>query len=458
MASFTPTITSTGIGSGLDVSSIVSQLVSAERTPIDRQLTVAQAKANTKISALGSFKGALSALQESAKALKTGGAIGAVSAQSSDNTIFTASAAAGTVSGVFDLEVVSLAKSSKLISGNFTNSSTSVGNGTITIGSGDTSFTVTLADGSNSLANLRDAINSATDNDAVNASIVNDVNGSYLVLSSRQSGAASAITVSSESALDSSPFFNTSVAQIAADAHVRIDGNDAYSTSNTLTGVIDGVTINLLKPSTAGASTLTLAADTTTSTNAIKTFIGNYNALVTVSNSLTKYDAATKSAGALLGDASVRGALQQLRGILGGSVEDSGSAYSQLSELGITTNTDGTLKLDATKLSAALTNDLSSVQKLFNADNGFANSVSALTKTYLDTGGQIDSQTQGLQTKLKDISKRQLQLDTRMDVQEARYRAQFTALDTLVSQLRSTQEFLTQQLSNLSDLANYQNK
>lgn len=441
-------ISSAGIGSGLDVNSLVTQLVAAERSGADTQLSKLSSKANAQISALGTFKGALSAFKDAMAALKSGGVTKA-SAQSGDSTVFTASAVSGSAAGFYDVEVVSLARAAKLASASYASSATSVGTGTITIASGAASFSVTLADGADSLADLRDAINNASGNTSVSASIVSDSNGAHLVLSGRNSGAANGISVSSASALDNSTFFSTSVTQAAADAHLKIDGADAYSASNSVSDVIDGVTLTLLKPS-SGSVSLNLAMDSKSASDAVQKFVNSYNALVTISTSLTKYDATTKTGAALIGDASVRGVLQQLRGLLGGDAAGSGSAYANLAALGISTKTDGTLSVDSSKLSAAIASDAASVQKLFTADNGYATRVGTLLSTYLGSDGQIDARTTSLQAQLKDVSRQRDQLDARMTKFEARYRAQFTALDTLISQMKTTQSFLTQQLASLT--------
>lgn len=443
-------ISSAGIGSGLDVNSLVTQLVAAERSGADTQLNKLSSKANAQISALGTFKGALSAFKDAMAALKSGG-VTKTSAQSGDSTVFTASAVSGSAAGFYDVEVVSLARAAKLASTSYASSTTSVGTGTITIASGATSFSVTLADGADSLADLRDAINNASGNTSVSASIVSDSNGAHLVLSGRNSGAANGISVTSASALDNSAFFSASVTQAAADAHLKIDGTDAYSASNSVSDVIDGVTLTLLKPSSgSGSVSLNLAMDSKSASDAVQKFVNSYNALVTISTSLTKYDTSTKTGAALIGDASVRGVLQQLRGLLGGDAAGSGSAYANLAALGISTKTDGTLSVDSSKLSAAVASDATSVQKLFTADNGYATRVGTLLTTYLGSDGQIDARTTSLQAQLKDVSRQRDQLDARMTKFEARYRAQFTALDTLISQMKTTQSFLTQQLASLT--------
>lgn len=444
-----PSISSAGIGSGLDVNSLVTQLVSAERSPVETQLNQLASRANTRISALGTFKSALSAFQDAAKALKDGG-ITKVSAQSADATVFGATAAAGSGSGSYDVEVVSLARAAKLVSADYADASAIVGSGTVTISVGGDSFDVVLTDGNNSLSALRSAINASADNTGVTASIVNDSNGAHLVLMGRNSGAAQAVSISSAAEIGGAPYVNVTTQQPAADAHIRVDGVSAYSATNTVTDVIEGVTLNLLKAKPGETFALTLAADAKSATEAVQKFVNSYNALAALGNSMTKYDAATQSGGVLLGDPAVRGIRQQLRNLLGAETAGTGSAYAHLSELGITAKTDGLLTLDTGKLNAALAGDALSVQKLFSAEGGYATRISSVLGEYLGSDGQIDAATQGQQARLKDIQQQRDRLDARMTAFEARTRAQFTALDSLITQLRGTQDFLTQQLNALS--------
>ncbi|HVT35650.1 MAG TPA: flagellar filament capping protein FliD [Nevskiaceae bacterium] len=447
----TGTITSAGIGSGLDVNSLVSQLVAAEKAPDSDRITKGQAVDNAKLSALGTFKSAISALQTAAQTLEGSSGLGKIAANTSDNTIVTATAASGTLSAFYDVEVVSLATASKQVSGSFANSSTSVGDGTITITVGSKSFSVTTAPGSDTLANLRDAINSADDNTGVNASIVSDSNGAHLVLTSRGTGTANAVSVSSSATADSSNFFTTTQSQGAVDAHIKVDGGDVYSSSNTVSNAIDGVTLNLVKAAPGTTVSLTLSANTSSAATAVQSFVNTYNAVIASMASQTKYDASTNTAGALLGDAAASGFMTQLANLVGGNASGTGSVFSNLSDLGITTQSDGTLKVNTDKLNAALTQDADSVQKLFSADGGYASAIDKLVGTFTASDGGIQAETDSLNSQLKDLQRQSDDLDARMQTVQARYQAQFSALDTLIAQMKSTQDYLTQQLAAIAN-------
>lgn len=435
-------ISVSGMGSGLDVNSIVSQLVSAERAPVASRLSAAESKAKVKLSAYGSFRSAMAGLQAALKNLSSGGTLGQLKATPSDSSIYTASTLSTAKVGSYSLEVVALAKANKLSSAAFATPETSVGTGDVTLTVDGQSFTVSLTAGNDSVYDLRDAINNASDNTGVNATIINEVGGSRLMLTARQTGESNAVSVST--ALTS-----FTEIQPASDAHIRVDGYDAYSAVNSVSGVIDGVTLNLVKAAQGTSTTLDVGVDKTSSAEAVQKFVTAYNDLLKTLRDVSKFDAATNTASALTGDVSVRSAQQMLRGALGSEISVGGS-YSMLSQIGITTNTDGSLKVDSSKLESALGADFSSVQKLFGASGGFATNMDGIVEGFLDSDGRLDRATDLLQDKLDHIADQREALDRRLAMTEARYRAQFTSLDTLMSQLQSTSSFLSSQLANLS--------
>lgn len=448
-SSVTPTLSSPGVGSGLDVTSIVQQLVSSERAAQDKILSGKSTKANTQISALGTFKAGLQSLKDSLTNLSSGGAITQMSARSSDSTIYSASADSTAVAGSYNIEVVSLAQTSKYASTAYASASSVVGEGTVTVGVGADSFTVTLDSGSNSLSALVSAINTASDNKGVNATIVTDVDGAHLMLTSQKTGVANALSISSAATVGGGSFLTMNSIQTAVDAHIRIDGFDSYSASNTVTGAISGLTLNLIKAQPGTSILLTASVNQQAAATVLQNFVTGYNTTIATVSTLTRFDPTGQNTGALIGDSSLTGLVNSLRGITGNSITGVGSQWSLLSQIGITTNTDGTLKLDATKLGTALTQDLGSVQKMFSATGGLSSKISAVLDGYLQTGGRIDAETTSLQSQLKDVTKQQDQLNTRMDALQAQYLTQYSALDTLISQMKQTSSYLTQQLANL---------
>lgn len=432
----------------LDVSSLVSQLVAAERAPAENRLNLRESTAKTTLSALGVFKGALSSFQTAVNALKgSSSSLGKIAAASSTPTLFTASAGSGAVVGSFGVEVLQLARAGKIATGTYASADAVVGSGTVTVSAGAESFDVVLSDGDNSLADLRDKINAATDNTGVSATILNQTGGATLVLTSRATGVANAVALSSAAEVGGAAFITTTPVQTALDAEVEIDGFAYTSASNTLDEVVDGVTFNLLeaKPGTVG--TLSLSLDSGSSTAAVEALVKSYNALVATVATYSKYDASTRIAGPLMGDSSVRTAMQQVRAVLGSSA--AGGDYSLLAQIGVTTQADGSFKLDSGKLSTALQSDPDGVKALFGGSDGYSTRLSTLLDGVLGSGGRLEAGTKGIQARLDDISDRRDALDLRMQAMERRFMAQFTALDSLLGQLSSTSNYLTQQLSSL---------
>jgi flagellar hook-associated protein 2 len=437
-----PGISVAGLGSGLDVNNLVSQLIAAERAPADKRLATVESRAEVRLSALGSYRAALASLQSAATELTSAtGALGKLTAQSSDSSLFTATAT-GAVAGSYTVEVVSLARANKLATAGYASADSTLGAGDVTLTVNGQSFTVSLTAGNDTVAQLRDAINGASNNTGVNATLITDATGTHLVLSARQTGLANAVSVSTTLA-------SFGEIQAASDAHVRVDGYDSYSAVNTVSGVIDGVTLNLIKSAPGSNATLTVGRDNASAADAVQKFVTAYNTLVAKTAELTRYDASSQQASVLTGEAALRDASRQLRGILGGTVSGAGS-YEQLWQIGLTTQLDGSLKIDSDRLNTALGSDFTSVRNLFGGSGGLATQVDALADSYLDPDGRLEALTRGAQSQIERVADDREALDRRISLIEARYLAQFTALDTLITQLQSTSEFLTTQLAALA--------
>ncbi len=216
--------------------------------------------------------------------------------------------------------------------------------------------------------------------------------------------------------------------------------------ADTVSGALDGVTLTLLKTNTGSPTTLTVTRDVTTSlTSAINSFVKSYNDAAKSMKDLGYYDASTKKAGALQGDSTLRGAQSQVRKLLqtqaGGS-----SVYQTLSSIGVALQTDGTLKLDSSKLTAAVEADYIGVTELVSKlGTAFKDGLDGL----VGTSGTLAAATDSMNRLIKDIGKRQTALTDRLTQVEARYRKQFSALDTLVASMNQTSSWLTQQLASL---------
>jgi flagellar hook-associated protein 2 len=453
-------ITTSGVGSGLDIEGIVSKLVQAEGTPKRTQLQTQQASVQARLSAYGQLRSALAQLQAAAGTLKEAAVFRSRAVVVGDADVLTAGAGSAAAPGTYAVEVVRLAKGAKLASAPYAATTTAVGTGTMTLSTGGKSFSVTIGSTNNTLAGIRDAINGAKDNPGVSATLVTANDGVRLVLTSSSTGAANAITVAQAggdgglAALGYDPASTTNgltVLETARDARIVVDGYTYDSPSNTVTGALDGVTLTLKEETAAGVTTpVTISVDNSKPQGAIGAFVSAYNQVVQGLRSLGAYDPSRKQGGPLVGDALLRGVMSAVRTQLGSpSAGLAGNAFTSLADIGISTNLDGTLKVDGTKLSNSLSNS-SALQRLFTDDAGFAKRLDALLADYTKSGGLIDSRTTGLQSTLKDLDARSNALETQLASYEKRVRAQFTAMDTLVAQLRQTGQNLTSQLSSIN--------
>lgn len=471
-------ISSLGVGSGLDLSSLLSNLMQAEQQPL-LALQSKEASYQSRISALGSLKGALSSIQTAAQGFIPSTSQTASSkyetfkATVSDSAIASASAATGAAAGAFSLEVTALALSHRLTSPDKTNVAGKAamvaglaagGKLKVELGAlpGTTppftpdatqELNVTITAGA-TLAQVRDAINAAASDGRVSATIINGTNGEQLVLSANKTGLSNVMRLSGLGGFEFDPATtsgNLSQAaanggQAASDAAFKLNGIAATSSTNTISDVLDGVSLTLLKTNAGSPTTLTVSRDATTAlTSAINSFVKSYNDAAKSMKDLGYYDASTKKAGALQGDGALRGAQSQVRNLLqtqaGGS-----SAYQTLSSIGIALQTDGTLKLDSTKLTAAVKADYAGVTELVSkVGTAFKDGLEGL----VGTSGTLAAATDSANRLIKDIGKRQTALADRLTQVEARYRKQFSALDTLVANMKQTSSWLTQQLASL---------
>jgi len=436
-------VTSQGIGSGINISSLVTSLVSASIQPQQTLLQASQTTDQTTISALGSVQSALSSLQTAVDAITSGGALSQLTAQSSNSSVFSATAGTGAAAGSYQVQILTLAQANTVESSSFSSQNAAVGTGPYTFTTGSSSFTVTLDSSNDTLSGLASAINGATGNNGVSASIVNGTGGSYLLLSATQTGTANAVSVSA-----ASPISFTSV-QPAADATGTIDQLPFDSASNVVSSALSNVTLNLASASPSTTQTLTVSANTQSASSAVQSFVSAYNAALSLIASDTAYTPGSTSstpgtAGPLLGDLATESVSRQLQSIVGGTAGSSGGAFSLLSQIGVTANSDGTLAINASTLSSALQQNPGAVQGLFSGSNGIGTQLDTLLNTIVGAGGTIDSETAGLQTNIDNINTQLAQLTAQSTQLTAQYNAEFNAMDNIVAAYKNTASLLTQ--------------
>lgn len=467
-------ITASGIGSNLDVNGIVSQLMAIEQQPL-KKLDVKEASYQAKLTALGTLKGSLSALQTAVGGLTNTTTFQTLKATSSDATVLSASAVSTATAGSYSVEVSKLAQAQVVAATGQSSLTTTIGSGTLTFdfgsitggtldvdghysgatftSNGTSSKTVTIDSSNNTLSGIRDAINAA--NIGINATIVNDGGTSpyRLVLSSTKTGADNSIkiSVSGDAALsnllahDPEGTQNLSETVTAQNAELKVNGIAASKNSNTITDVIHGVTLKLVGETTSPI-TVDVANDNTAIATALNAFVQAYNDANSTLKNLSSYDATTQQAAILQGDFAVRTIQTQLRAVIGATQSGVSGDYTTLSQIGLSFQKDGSLALDSAKLQSAISSDPDGVNQLVVAAGKSANS---LLSNMVGTGGAISAETDGINRIIKDIDNQRINLNTRLISIEKRYRAQFSALDTLIGSMTQTSNFLTQQLANL---------
>lgn len=388
-------ISAPGIGSGLDVNGIVSQLMAAERQPLNTLSKQGQAY-NQKLSAFGQLRSALAGFQTALKDLGSGSKFQALSATSSDTQVLSARASGKATAASYQIEVRQLAQQHKLASNGYATTDDIVGSGTLNIqfgsyDSGLNTFTanadkatksISIDPANTTLAGIRDAINAA--NAGVTATIVNDGSaaGNRLVLTSADSGAANSLKISvaddDGNGLDGSGLSalaydptaavgsgkNLGQKAAALDALLEIDGIAVKQSTNTVKNAIDGVTLNLAQTNVGAKLTLAVSRDTKAVTDAVQAFVTAYNSAGGTLKNLTAFKGPGAQNGVLLGDATARGIQVQMRNLLNTSV-DSGGALTTLSQIGVSFGSDGTLSLDAAKLSTAIDTNFDGIAALF---------------------------------------------------------------------------------------------
>ena len=445
-------ITSSGIGSGLDIEGIVSQLVAAERQGPTRRFNIKEAGIQQDISGFGALKSALSNFQTKVQDLQNPADFLNFRTESSDSEIFSASADENANPGEFNIQVEQLAQASRVRTQEGFDPEAGLGTGSITLGLGSESFDVAIDENNNTLAGIRDAINNAENNPGVSASIINVDGGSRLVLSSEKSGAGNDITLTATDndagdGADLTRLNTLDTVQASQSASVFIDGLAVTSETNTIENVIEGVSIDLKEANPGVAETLTVSRNSNATVSRVESFVESYNKLVNTMDQLSAYDPETERAGPLQGDSILRSIETQLRQTVTSSVE--GLDRSSLAEIGITTTREGTLELDTERLTEVLDDDYSSISQLFTSDNGLANRVDSLLEGYIGNNSIIDNRTDSLRNRIEGINDDRAQLDRRIEQVETRLRAEFGAMDALVANLQSTGNFLTSQLANI---------
>lgn len=441
------TFSVSGLISGIDYNSMIEQIIELERQPV----TLKEARHTafkSKISKYGELSSLLNTLKTASEGLKTATGFYSRTAEAGDATVFNATASASATEGNYTVVVARLAQAHRMAS-----SAVASGDTAVASGSGSFSFqvgggeTVTVAvDGTTTLDNLAAAINTATDD--AEASVINDGAGYRLVLKSALSGAANAVTVTENATslgLPTGPVAGGQLLQAAQDAEFTIDGLSMTRSSNTVEGAIGGVSLTLKK---AGESSLSVTNDTAAIREKITAFVNAYNAVVTQVSGNASYDSDSGTASAFLGESTARDVVTRLQSILGSRVSGLSDGLRVLSQIGISTGSDGTLKIDSAALSDKLATDLAGVSGLFNAEGGVAVSVFDYVDRVTDSiSGSIASRTKGLQSIVTKLSAEIEAAEARLEEREESLIKQFARLESIMSSYSTQASYLSGILS-----------
>ncbi len=471
------TISSLGVGSGLNSEGIISALMAVERKPIDL-LSQDTSGIKTQLSSIGKLQSLVAAMRDKASAISGVSLWGQTTLSSGDASVVSGSTSTGAVAGRYSVTVGALAASQTATSAAFASSGSTLNEGTLTIELGSwsgSSFTakngsspvsITIGPGETSLASIRDKINAA--GAGVTATIINDASGARLSLRSTATGAENGFRISASETVDDGdtatglsalgydaavPGTPMTLNQAAANASATINGIVVTSSSNTLSGVADGITLTLGKVSATPVE-VTVEADNESVKKAINDFVSAFNELANYIRDQTKYDPGSKTGGPLQGDRTVIGLQTQLRGVLNQASTASGT-WSVLSEVGISMKADGTLGVTSSKLDDALENP-AELRKLLAtngndvASSGFMDRFADVGSSVLSADGSLETLEASLNARVKRNDDRQAQMEDRLASTEARLRAQYQALDTSMAKLNALSSYVTQQMASLA--------
>lgn len=458
-------ISSLGAGSGIFSADLVDQLVNAERQPVELRLSRRENETQTKISAFGALRSALEALRKPLETLSVSDGLKALTARSSNESVATVNVDPSVASrGSYSVNVTQLAQAQSLASGTFADAdTTTIGTGTLTFTVNGVSTDVAVDGSNNTLQGLADSINDS--NAGLSAGIVDTGSGFRLVLSSDESGLDNAIQVSvtdsdgnntdvsglSQFAFDGTTS-NLTETVAAKDALLEVNGISVSRSSNTVDGVVQGVTFDV---KSVGTSTVKVERDPDEVASRVQEFVDKYNALQDVIDKASGYNADTGVGGILSGDSTIRNIERDLRsGLTTVPAGMENSTVRTLADLGIKTEpSTGKLVFDADVFKEKLEADPEAVTALFSEQNGvdgIAGKIEATIENFLASDGAISGRTRGLNNALDQIQEQRDRLGLRMETYRERLIAQFSAADSLIAQLNSTGNYVSQQLAAIA--------
>ena len=449
-----------GLITGLDTNALIAGLVKAEHRSID-VLAAQKVRFQAQDAVITAVVGGLAKVRSAAQSLALSTDFQKKTASSSDASVLSVSASSAASAGNIDIVVDSLASAQTVQSTSFTSSTAAIGTGTLTISAGGKTTSIVVDGTNNTLSGLRDTINDADGN--VTATIVNvgAATADYrLILRSKNTGIANAVTVAGTLTGAADPFAGGGqIVQTAADAVFSVNGLTVRRSSNKVSDVVAGLSISLvgegdrdgIVETTDRAAQIAVSADSSSVISSVKNLVESFNAVSKIVNDQFTLDPNTNRQGSTSGDASLRGVIARLRAELsrpGGF----GVGYKYLSDVGISFQKDGSLTLDEAKLSEALADDPTAVGRLFLAtEGGIGKRIPDAVDDFVSqVDGALTFRQKGIAQSLKRIDEKVVREEERIAAMQDRLTRQFSALEQIVSSLKSQGDFLAQQLSGLS--------
>ncbi|HZU32541.1 MAG TPA: flagellar filament capping protein FliD [Candidatus Angelobacter sp.] len=439
------TVSPSSSGSGIDVQGTVDQLMTVERQP-ETQMKNQQSTLNTQASAIGTINNALSSLQSSVQVLTDfSSQLNSRTVTSSNNSLVSATADGTALIANHQIVVNNLATTSSFFTNTLKTSSTAVGQGSFDIQvNGVKTGSITVDSTNNTLDGIAAAINKA--NAGVTASVITDTKGARLSILSSTSGAAGEVSIANNT---TTLTFNEAI--IGKDASLQVDGIDLSSASNTVKGAITGVTLNLQGADPNSTISLGVAPDASQASAAINSFVTNYNTAIQQVNAQFVYDPTTKFSQPLAGDSTLQVVQQQLYSAISYSTPDGNNGISSLASLGITVNNDGTLTVDSTKLSSALSTQNADVQNFFQtASTGFAQNLNKTLSSMTDpTQGALQVELTNINSNVSSLTAQIADFETRMSQRETDLINQYSQINGTLEQMPTILAQINSQLGSL---------
>lgn len=446
-------ITAAGIGSGLDLESIIKVFVESEAVPMEIRLQNKQDRLSTELSGVGQFKSALSNFESVLKKLNEVDDFNKQNTEVSSDAISVATNGLAS-NGSFEVEVMQLAKGSRLESTTFSAPTDTVGSGTLTFGAGADSFDV-IIDPADSLSAIRDKVNEEAANFGVVANVITTDAGSFLSFTSEKTGAANSLSITTSDASLDAISTNATLAVAAQDAIIQLDGNTVTKESNEFKNVVEDVTITVNKTNVGNPATFTLSQDDENGKKLVEEFVASYNALVGTLDYLGNAET-----GLLAFDANIRSVKQQMTSIVTDTVGGVSGSLESLNDIGVSLNRNGLLEISPTsigtlpsgveRLDDTLSTKLNEVGEVFASTDGVATKLLTLFDSYNGTDGTLSQRKTALSKELSGIQDEYTALETRLRDYEDTLRSRFSFLDATVSRYNATSQWLTANLSSLT--------